>query len=290
MLTLKYSAVKRGDTIVEVMFALTIFTLVAVMSIAMMNSGVRQAENALENVTVRNEINAQAEALRFIHSSYISEGTLPESGAGCGTTEKCQQYKALWETIVGNALTPDQAQTGGLLDLGTTVYSAGASATSNAIGCARIYDNSGGNNMLYNNKAFILNTRDLSSMNGSQVDVEVSYISAQQYPQAFVPAELNARVVYTTAPIFQAIREIPGFNFKVDTLSNSTLQLTDGVDERLYNRVGEAEGIWAFAVKSDNSMQPSYYDFYIESCWYGPNTTAPTTIDTVIRLYNPENI
>ena len=68
---------KRGDTIIEVMFAFAIFTMVAIVTVSMMNLGLATSERSLELVTARNELNAQAEALRFVHSSYISELTLP---------------------------------------------------------------------------------------------------------------------------------------------------------------------------------------------------------------------
>ena len=105
------SKARRGDTFIEVMFAIAIFSLVAVISIAMMNAGVADAERALELVTARNELNAQAEALRFIHSSYISEATLPTCGS-VTSDEKCQQYQALWDAITAHTLRPSDDVTG----------------------------------------------------------------------------------------------------------------------------------------------------------------------------------
>ena len=62
---------QRGDTIVEVLFAITIFSMVAVASIAIMNSGLAMSQRSLEITAVRQQIDGQAEALRFLHSSYI---------------------------------------------------------------------------------------------------------------------------------------------------------------------------------------------------------------------------
>ena len=39
---------KRGDTIIEVMFAIAVFSLVAVITISMMNLGTANAEGSLE--------------------------------------------------------------------------------------------------------------------------------------------------------------------------------------------------------------------------------------------------
>jgi len=64
---------KRGDTIVEVMFAFAIFSLVAIIGLTLMNMGIQTAQASLEHTMARNEIFMQAEAIRFIHSSYVAE-------------------------------------------------------------------------------------------------------------------------------------------------------------------------------------------------------------------------
>jgi type II secretory pathway pseudopilin PulG len=58
---------ERGDTIIEVIFAVVIFALVAVGSLTIMNQGIATAERALEVTLVRQQMDAQAEALRYIH-------------------------------------------------------------------------------------------------------------------------------------------------------------------------------------------------------------------------------
>ncbi|MEI6053930.1 MAG: hypothetical protein WCQ49_01000 [Candidatus Saccharibacteria bacterium] len=62
----------RGDTLIEVLFAISIFSLVVVGSISIMNQGVNASQRSLEITLVRNEIDAQAEALRFMNASYVS--------------------------------------------------------------------------------------------------------------------------------------------------------------------------------------------------------------------------
>ena len=32
----------------------------------------------------------------------------------------------------------------------------------------------------------------------------------------------------------------------------------------------------------------AFYDFYIRTCWYGTDAEEPSTISTVIRLYDPD--
>lgn len=63
---------ERGDTLIEVLFALAVFSLVAVGSLSIMNQGTASAQRALEITLVRQEMDAQAETLRFVNSAYIS--------------------------------------------------------------------------------------------------------------------------------------------------------------------------------------------------------------------------
>jgi len=63
---------KRGDTLIEVLFAVTVFSLVAVGGLSIMNQGLTTAQRALEITLVRQQIDAQAETLRFMHSSYVA--------------------------------------------------------------------------------------------------------------------------------------------------------------------------------------------------------------------------
>lgn len=62
----------RGDTLIEVLFAIMVFSLVAVSSMSIMNQGTATAQTALEITLVRQGIDAQAETLRFLHASYIA--------------------------------------------------------------------------------------------------------------------------------------------------------------------------------------------------------------------------
>ena len=252
-----YASAKRGDTIVEVMFAIAVFCLVAVVSIAMMNTGVSRAESSLELVTARNELNAQAEALRFIHSSYISELTLPTKPNDPNQIkpgEKYQQYDQLWNKITSNALEPRGGDGGYNIEYPLN-------------NCSTVYEsNSGSGNLLARNNAFVLNTRDLLAGN-----VNEAYISASENPGRFREAEQNARLLFTS-----------------ESGGGSTEEISERV---LYNRLGRAEGIWVVAVKSNSGDKPpQFYDFYIQTCWYGPSAVRPTSLDTVIRLYNPEGV
>jgi type II secretory pathway component PulJ len=65
-------ATQEGDTLIEVMFAFAIFALVAVGSLTIMNQGIAAAQRSLEITLVRAQMDAQAEAIRYIHQSYVA--------------------------------------------------------------------------------------------------------------------------------------------------------------------------------------------------------------------------
>jgi type II secretory pathway pseudopilin PulG len=72
MLALKEN---RGDTIIEVLFAFTVFSLLAVGASIIMNQGIAAAQKSLEITLVRQQIDAQAEALRYVRDAYFESLT-----------------------------------------------------------------------------------------------------------------------------------------------------------------------------------------------------------------------
>lgn len=67
----------KGDTIIEVLFAVTIFSALAISGLSVMNRGVGTAQRSLEISLVRQEMNNQAEILRFVHNAYITGANTP---------------------------------------------------------------------------------------------------------------------------------------------------------------------------------------------------------------------
>ena len=63
--------IQRGDTIIEVILAVTIFSLVAVGALTLMNSGTSMSQRSLETTLVRQQIDTQAELLRFVSRSAV---------------------------------------------------------------------------------------------------------------------------------------------------------------------------------------------------------------------------
>lgn len=63
---------QAGDTLIEVLFAVSIFSIVVVGTIIIMNQGISSAQNALEINLVRNQIDTQAELLRHLNNAKLT--------------------------------------------------------------------------------------------------------------------------------------------------------------------------------------------------------------------------
>lgn len=96
-------SVQRGDTIVEVLFAITIFSMVAVASIAIMNSGLAMSQRSLEITAVRQQVDGQAEALRFLHGSYIEAYSV---GGTYNANTPAGRYSTILSTRTVDSATP----------------------------------------------------------------------------------------------------------------------------------------------------------------------------------------
>lgn len=228
----KLDGTKRGDTMIEVLLASAIFGFISLLTITLMNSGLRIAQANLQMTMARNEITAQTEALRYIHNAYIS------SPAGLSTYN---QYRDLWNKIVEEAtiITESERST---------------STEDDTVACSELYEGVSNDNSkieVRNNHSLILNTNAVS-------------------------LDLEKTVLYKSS-------------------ASNKLNPTDSypyIEFDANNNILSANGIWinVEGVKENSASSsdpPRYYDFYISSCWYSAMTEAPTTLDTVIRLYNP---
>lgn len=231
--------VKKGDTLIEVALAIGIFSMVAISVVAVMVSGTSSTQTALETTLAREEIDTQAEALRFIHASYISN-----------SDDDKNPFAKLWKEITKNAYDPQvQSNTEQYLQ-----YSVGT--------CQEIYDSS--DNPI--RKGFVIDTYTLGAL--TKDNINTAYRKFDQ--SKFIQASTYPRLVYNESP---------------DLSTNSESYLLSSV-----------EGIYVLAVKdpkttnipNSNNKGAAYYDFYIRTCWYGTGSETPSTISTVIRLYDPD--
>jgi len=63
---------QRGDTLIEVLFAVSVFSFVVVSALTIMNQGTAASQRSLEITLVRQQVDAQAETLRFMHDAYVA--------------------------------------------------------------------------------------------------------------------------------------------------------------------------------------------------------------------------
>lgn len=88
---------RRGDTIIETMFAFAIFGMIAIINIQIMQQGMRINQTALEVNLAREQITAQAESLRLASLAYASEFSI------YGGSVK-DNDNLLWNKIIKNNL------------------------------------------------------------------------------------------------------------------------------------------------------------------------------------------
>ena len=230
---------KRGDTLIEVMLAVGIFSMVAVAVVSVMSGGTSSAQTALETTLAREEIDAQAEALRFVQSSYIAE---KDNADG--------KFTKLWEAITKKAHNNEEPKNKFNSDLAT--YSPST--------CDELYDSTDKDEA--KTHGFIIDTRKLGTFNEGEINNVI--VSKDKLE----PASTYPRLIYNDSDSL------------ANTYQGDTLQ--------------SAQGIYIIAVKDPKTTtidgevdKSAYYDFYIRTCWYGTGDQTPSTISTVIRLYDP---
>ena len=85
---------QAGDTLIEVLFAISIFATIMLGTIIIMNQGISSAQNALEINLVRNQMDTQAELLRHLNNAKLNS-------IGRASTEMSRE----WDRIVATAST-----------------------------------------------------------------------------------------------------------------------------------------------------------------------------------------
>lgn len=231
---------KKGDTLIEVALAVGIFSMVAIAIVSIMNSGSSNSQTALETTLAREEIDSQAEAIRFIHAAYIADRGNNNS-----------PYVKTWKDITTGAIS------------GGSLSSVLEYAPTN---CGDIYQASNAN---FQN-AFIINTRNLGADNPNAVVIKAknsasTFQAAGTYPRLLFSGD--SANLFSTAQNTNLSRAEGIFDIVVRDVDGTTIIGSDGSDEK-----------------------PAYFDFYIRTCWYGAGSDTPSTISTVIRLYDPDAI
>lgn len=203
---------QRGDTIVEVLFAVTVFALVAVGSLAIMNQGISSTQRSLEITLVRQQIDAQAEAIRYIHKAYIA--TFQRGGAA--PTGTAAEWVSMTSKTTGKgANTPSEF-----------AVTPGGRCPTTAPG----------------ERPFLLNARKATV-------------------QSTTPSMI--------APVGASVPPYAQIIYNPDSSVNATY------------------GLWTEAIPSSGTDGPGFVDFHIRACWESAGSDIPSTLGTIVRLYEP---
>ncbi len=240
----------KGDTLVEVMMAIGIFSLVAISVVAVMNGGVSSSQTALETTLAREEIDTQAEALRFIQTSYIAE---KDANVTSGV------YEEIWRKIARKVVNVSRLNTEKKAKF-AQVTSENSPAT-----CKTLYENE-----YFKNNAFIINSRKFASEGVDDIIIESD--SNKLTETTLYPRLLFGWDNSLLADGAEDLNRAEGIY---------VIAATDSETEIIEKSGG------AIDAKTEES---AYYDFYIRTCWYGTGDEFPTTIATTVRLYNPRVI
>ncbi len=92
----------------------------------------------------------------------------------------------------------------------------------------------------------------------------------------------NAFFLTQSAPGTFAVKPIGGATY-ADPMSYAKIDYT----------AGKAYGLWLQIAKAENKASPTSpasaldaYDVYVHACWYGAGSGIPTTLGTIVRLYD----
>ncbi len=290
---------KKGDTLIEVMFAVGIFGLAAVGAISLMNKGLAASQNNLEITMARQEIDAQAEALRFIQNAYLTEKESIESTTDPDAEPNDKNnFRKLWKMIIDTAYEPST------YDKNTGKYSGGV-VEEDPDFFTRIISRDSVCEGLFPTipkNSFIINPRGLEKL--SEIDpsdgnpIAMSENDIKKYvftvkkekPDAFTFSPVYPRLLYNGTSSSVDCQ----FNMSDACVHDQQISLNSDKAE-----LGEAQSIWITAIKSESSIQckdddasktrPDFYDFHIQTCWNSARGGASVSSST-IRLFNPDQI
>ena len=83
---------RYGDTIVEAVIAIAIYSVVAVLALGAMNSGLKSAQKNLESTMSRAATDSQVDSLRYIYENYLIALNTANSDSA--------YYKKIWEELI----------------------------------------------------------------------------------------------------------------------------------------------------------------------------------------------
>ena len=263
-----------GDTIVEAIVAIAIYSIVAVLALGSMSSGLSSAQRNLESTMSRSAIDSQSDTLRYFYENYLQTK---------GKSVDNAYYEKIWARIKpGNESNLDPYS---LDDPSLSDYTCEALIQADE---ARVESDRNDN---ANSTIFVLSGRGAQSSvklsndfvyGLGQIRTQDAYVNLQVLgPDRIKPAPLYPRLAYKN------------MNFSGTTISDEdsamSFLLGDGGqsdDGGIYYQskvAKQAEGVWIYPKATGKG-----YDFYVRTCWNPVGSKTPSTFTSVVRLYNAD--
>ncbi len=259
--------IKHGDTIIEVCICVSIFALVCIFTVGLMNNGLNTAQRTLEVTMARTAIDSQAESLRFIHNNYLSERN----------SNSTAQFKKIWQRIKDYSRDPSKIK--------TSEYASVRFDVNSYNNCDEVYSD-----QISYFSAFAVNPRlILPDLNASYRGISYTDVGKNGIIDNMIIS--NKSGVGTNK--LRAASLYPRIIYQTGRGSGDTdAESLKGDSSNLYQFVNAVEGVWVIAVheNEDDLNRSEFFDFYIRTCWMSVGNTTPSTITTIVRLYNPETI
>lgn len=269
-----------GDTIVEAVVAIAIYSIVAVLALGSMNSGLSTAQRNLESTMSRSMIDSESEALRYYYESFVAvKGGKSDDAFYTKIWNRIRPEKneqdpyslddpALDDYTCAALMKADSQRVKGAESIGgpgIDIFAlSGRGALGKASGSKDVYGFSSGN-----------------IVEANYLNYQILNYSDDPYTSKIIAAPLYPRITYYNMT-----------NNIVDT-SNTSGESMDilngegaknGSDVIRQSRTAyRAEGVWIFPKKTKTG-----YDFFVRTCWNPVGSKAPSTFTSVVRLYNAD--
>ena len=272
-----------GDTIVEAVIAIAVYSIVAVLALGAMNSGLKSAQKNLESSMARAALDTQADTLRYIYENYLIARKSSDQDAAL--------YKAIWENFI--------TETGTIGRMNSASKDEDAKNYVHSLDDSDVHDC--GDMISKDSRIFALNSRMLYSRSQiSETDMankgfksgSTTIGRGNEAKEAIIydtnirAASLYPRIVYHSRESKGGSEEEQNLSsFNSILLGGSVLDNTLNSPSRLASR---AEGVWIVAIDKERSSTEGLadtYDFYVRACWNAAGEKAPTSLTTVVRLY-----
>ncbi len=273
----KTKATLYGDTIVEAVVAIAIYSIVAVLSLSLMSSGISTAQRNLESTMSRAVIDSESELLRYYYESYLASQSNKNDDA---------RYAAIWKEKIKPKDDSDKVEPSELYyeEPGSTEkyntcddlikHDKARLESIPGSGAISIYALSGRGALSTFKKN--INYYGIGKMNNNTAYESLQLFGADQ----IIAAPLYPRLTYKNMSISGNTIEIVPEDTATDFLGGAGGK-ADG-EEYYQSRVSyRAEGVWIFPKRTDKG-----YDFYVRTCWNPVGSNTPSTFMSVVRLYD----